>query len=310
MSTNILYLTNESLGKPLSRLSFGGASISGEGGGYGFGAMSEKEAEKLLKSAWDHEINFFDTAPIYGFGLSEERMGKYLPKDAVIVSKGGVDWHDNRRVNMSNDPKVIERMLHESLKRLKREIDVYMIHWPDSKVDIRKPVEVLLRAKEQGHIKSIGLCNTTPSDLKYAQEITEIDFLQSEVNVFKQSFNDLYDDWNKKFTMSWGTLDKGILSGRVTENRKFSSEDCRSWAPWWNKKEVREKILRVNSLKNILDEEEINLSRFCLNFNINFVGVSSCLVGFKTEDDIKELAHALQDPLSREKIEEVLKRWG
>src|SRR5690606_12662881 len=100
------------------------------------------------------------TAPIYGFGLSEERFGAYLPKEAFIISKSGVDWHANKRVNMTNDPFVTERMLNESLKRLKRDsIDLYMIHWPDSRVDIRLPLEVLARAQKAGKIKYIGLCN-------------------------------------------------------------------------------------------------------------------------------------------------------
>ncbi len=136
-----------------SFLGFGGASLSGEGGGYGMGLVSEKEAETLIKLAVDSGINIFDTAPIYGFGLSEERLGKYLPKNQFIISKGGVDWHENKRVNMSNDPKIISKMLHASLKRLNRDcIDLYMIHWPDPRVDITEPIKVLLKAKEDGKI--------------------------------------------------------------------------------------------------------------------------------------------------------------
>ena len=137
----MIYRENTIFGRPVSAIGFGGAAISGEGGGYGFGDMSETEAQTLLGHSWELGINLYDTAPIYGFGLSEERLGKYLPKDAIIVTKGGVDWHSTRRVNMTNDPKVIERMFLESLKRLKREyIDVYMIHWPDKNVDIRRPL--------------------------------------------------------------------------------------------------------------------------------------------------------------------------
>src|SRR5690606_24070798 len=77
---DMIYREIPGLDVKLPIITFGGASVSGEGGGYGFGKMSEAEAETLLKKAWDEGINLFDTAPIYGFGLSEERFGRYLPK--------------------------------------------------------------------------------------------------------------------------------------------------------------------------------------------------------------------------------------
>ena len=230
----MIYRENTIFGRPVSAIGFGGAAISGEGGGYGFGDMSETEAQTLLSHSWELGINLYDTAPIYGFGMSEERLGKYLPKDAIIVTKGGVDWHSTRRVNMTNEPKVIERMFLESLKRLKREyIDVYMIHWPDKNVDIRRPLEILRKYQEKSVISQIGLCNTNLDDLTKARDVAPITCLQSELNVLNtKAFDDLEEEWKKYFSMSWGTLDKGILSGRVTEKRKFDQSDARSWAPW------------------------------------------------------------------------------
>jgi myo-inositol catabolism protein IolS len=293
-------------------ITFGGASISGEGGGYGFGSISEKDAEALLKSAWEAGITLFDTAPIYGFGLSEERMGRYLPKEAKLISKSGVDWHDNKRVNMTNDPGVTEKMLNLGLKRINRDFfDIYMIHWPDPKVDIRIPLDVLIKAQERGKIKKIGLCNTTASDLAKAKSITQIDVLQSELNFFNQApFAHLGDEWKGPLSMSWGTFDKGILSGRVTKDRTFDKEDARSWAPWWNKKEVALKIEKTQILKNILSDYNISLPDFCLSYNLQYFGVTTCLIGLKTVGDVVQMTSSLHKQLMREKIEEVLERFN
>lgn len=308
----MIYWENTLLGRSISTVGFGGAAVSGEGGGYGFGEMSEKDAQNLLTAAWDAGINLFDTAPIYGFGLSEERFGKYLPKEAFIVSKAGVDWHSTRRVNMTNEPKVIEKMLMESLKRLRREfIDVFMIHWPDKNVDIRRAVEVLKKYQERGVINHIGLCNTNLVDLALAQEVAPIDCLQSELNVLNtQGFDCLEEEWKKYFTMSWGTLDKGILSGRVTENRKYDASDARSWAPWWNKKEVSKKIERVQQLETILSDYKISLTQYCLHFNLNLYGISSCLIGVKCIDDLVEITSHLQNIPKLETMKEVYNRWN
>lgn len=307
----MMYRENHALNKSLSQIGFGGAAVSGEGGGYGFGVMTEAEAEILLKAAWDAGINLYDTAPIYGFGLSEERMGKYLPKEAFIVTKGGVDWHSTKRVNMSNDPKIMEKMLLESLKRLKREyIDLYMIHWPDPRVDIRRPMEVLRKFQEKSVINHVGLCNTNLEELKKAQEIGPIASIQSELNVLnRKAFDDLNDEWKKYFSMSWGTLDKGILSGRVVQDRKYDASDARSWAPWWNKKEVALKIERVQKLKVILDDYHISLTQFGLHFNLNLYGVSSSLVGLKSSSDLLQMTLNLQQNIPSEIMKEILNRW-
>ena len=308
----MIYRENTIFGKPVSAIGFGGAAISGEGGGYGFGDMSETEAQTLLAHSWELGINLYDTAPIYGFGLSEERLGKYLPKDAIIVSKGGVDWHSTRRVNMTNDPKVIEKMFLESLKRLKREyIDVYMIHWPDKNVDIRRPLEILRKYQEKSVISQIGLCNTNLDDLTKARDVAPISCLQSELNVLNtKAFDDLEEEWKKYFSMSWGTLDKGILSGRVTEKRKFDQSDARSWAPWWNKKDVLIKIEKVKRLETILSDYNISLTQYCLHFNLNLYGLSSCLIGSKTQQDMDDMVAHLQKIPSKATMEEVYKRWN
>jgi myo-inositol catabolism protein IolS len=307
----MIYREFKGLSKPLPVITFGGASVSGEGGGYGFGAMSEAEAEKVLKSAWEQGINLFDTAPIYGFGLSEERLGRFLPKEAQVISKSGVDWHETKRVNMTNSPLHTEKMLGESLKRLNRDfIDIYMVHWPDTKFDIREPLAVIKKAQDEGKVGSIGLCNTNLEDLQKAQEICEIKVLQSELNLFNtEPYDRLQDEWKKYFSMSWGTFDKGILTGRVTADRKFDKDDSRHHAPWWNKEEVRKKIERTDKLKTILSDYGLSLQEFCLHFNLYYYGVSTVLIGFKTPADVVQLTSNLQQNLSRERIEEVLERF-
>jgi myo-inositol catabolism protein IolS len=307
----MIYSQISSLSRSLSRISFGGAALSGAGGGYGFGPISESEAQALIRGAWEMGINVYDTAPIYGFGLSEERLGRYLHPDAFVVTKGGVDWHPNKRVNMSNAPKVIERMLLESLKRLQRErIDLYMIHWPDPQVDIRHCLEVLKRYQDSGAIGHIGLCNTNLQDLQRASEVVRIESIQSELNIYnKQAWELLEGQWQDLFSMGWGTFDKGILTGRVHEERKYDSTDARSWAPWWNKKEVAIKIKRVAKLKEILSDYGLNLIQFCLHFNLHSFGITSCIVGAKTREDLEGVELNLNKKIPDQLILEILQKW-
>jgi myo-inositol catabolism protein IolS len=276
----------------IPEISFGAASLSGEGGGYGFGEISEENAVKLVLKAYEKGFRLFDTAPIYGFGLSEKRLGKALKNlrdQVLLISKGGITWHENKRVNLTNEPKVIESMLHQSLKDLKTDyIDLYMIHWPDPRVDIRRPLEVLKEAQEKGKIRFIGLCNTNVEELKKAQEICEISMVQNEFNLFK---NDIQHDLFPYLLehdigfMSWGTLDKGILSGTVTLDRKYDASDARSWAPWWKGQDLASKLEQVKKWEENLPQGKTMLQA-AIDFNLTFKEMTTLLIGIKNMNQL------------------------
>jgi aryl-alcohol dehydrogenase-like predicted oxidoreductase len=137
-----------------------------------------------------------------------------------------------------------------------------------------------------------------------------VTFLQSELNVLNsQAFDQLGDKWKKFSTMAWGTFDKGILTGRVTEDRKYDASDARSWAPWWNKKDVALKIQQVQKLKTILVDYHLALPEFCLAYNLNHYGIATTLVGVKSLNDLEAVSAHLQRKISSETIKEVLNRW-
>lgn len=285
---------------------FGGASISGEGGGYGFGDIDEAAAISLLNEACDKGITVFDSAPIYGFGLSEKRIGqafKNKREEVYLVSKSGVSWHENKRVNMTNDPVVTQRMLEQSLKDFQSDyIDLYMIHWPDKNVDIRFPMEVLAKAKQQQKIRHIGLCNSNPEDFSKAGEVVEVDVLQSEYSLIKdKAFESLDKDIKK---MGWGTFDKGILTGRVNKNRTYDKSDCRSWAPWWKKSDLNIKLEKVERLKQHLDSKGIELIDIALHFVLqNDINLAP-IVGMKNTQQLDSVINVLSKKIEQNLIKD------
>lgn len=296
-------------------LGFGGASLSGEGAGYGFGAISEKDSIQLIHEALDLGIKVFDTAPIYGFGLSEQRLGLALKgrrDQGFLISKSGVHWQSSKRVDMTNDPVITLKMLEESLKRLKVDvIDLYMIHWPDERVDIRRPMDVLVRAKEQGKIKMIGLCNTHLEDLNKAQEIAPISAVQSQLNVFERGVcEDLLPELEKQNIafMSWGTLDKGILTGRVTRERKFEPEDCRSWAPWWKAIDFEARYALLEKIKPWMNQYQLDGLKLALGFNLSTPGCDLVLAGARNSTQLQGLRQSLRalEPNLRQELLELL----
>ncbi|MFI5391655.1 MAG: aldo/keto reductase [Bacteriovoracales bacterium] len=292
-------------------IGFGGASLSGEGGGYGFGAISDSDAEILLKTSLDRGIKIFDTAPIYGFGLSEQRIGKafsHRRENIFIISKGGITWDLNKRVDINNSPQVIQKMLDQSLTTLNCEyIDLYMIHWPDPRIDIRLPLEFLSKKKSEGKIRMIGLCNTNVEDLLKAIEIDKIDMVQSEFNIFNKTALENIEDLiikEKIPFMSWGTFDKGIITGKVKENSKFDSFDARSWAPWWKKSNKDIKIKKMEKILNFLQEKGHLGLELALAHNLSRPSVKNVLCGIKNVNQLNSIFSALKNLPSKEIIQE------
>lgn len=295
---------------------FGGAALSGDGGGYGFGTI--KDAIGLLEFAYDSGVTVYDTAPIYGFGESEKVLSQFIKnkrEKVRVISKSGVFWQSSKRVDMTNDPKVTLQMLEDSLKRLSSEyIDLYMIHWPDPKIDIRYPLEVLAKAKEQGKILEIGLCNTTLDDLKTAKDVVDIRVVQSQHNLYEAPSSEIqnYLNENQISFMGWGVFDKGILTGRVTKKREqaknYDESDCRRSAPWWVQKDVIAKCEKLGPWMAMAEELELSPSELAVNYALTPDFSDMVLVGAKKREDLESVLKTKRKPLSDDVRKELEKK--
>ena len=277
-------------------LAFGGAALSGAGGGYGFGPSEDPAA--LLAASYEAGIRIYDAAPVYGLGNAEQQLGRCFKKmreKVFLISKSGVFWHANRRIDMSNDPQLTLRMLEQSLRNLASDyIDLYMIHWPDPKVDIRRPLEGLSKAQEAGKIKHLGLANTNLVDLALAQQVAKIEVVQNEYSLLAREAESLFPTLGQQKIsfMSWGTLGKGIISGRVTPERKdFAQDDCRRKAFWWKKSAPRRMQIMAPILAWLSTTGYSGLE-LALGFNLQAAPMH-CLIGMKTAQDIKLAKAAL-----------------
>ena len=293
-----------SLDFQVSPVSFGGAGISSEGRGYSFGYISEKDAIALLRKAYDQGINLFDTAPIYGHGVSETRIGKAfrdIREKVCIVSKSGVTWDESGQITRTNDPAVAQRMLEQSLRDLKTEyIDLYMIHWPDAEVDIRIPMEVLGKARDQGKVLHIGLCNTHVEDLEKTQEVAPIVVVQSQFSLFETGAREAlfpYLRENQIGFMSWGTLDRGIITGHVTLDRAYDKYDARRRAPWsalvWKEDVVKRKLEAMEEIGTILEGH--SRLELALGSVLRHPEVSTALCGIRTEEQLDSMIAACRN---------------
>src|SRR6202140_3041313 len=150
-----------------SRIALGTWAI----GGWMWGGSEEKESIRTIHEALDQGINLIDTAPIYGYGRSEEIVGEALHRygrrpSVIPATKVGIDWTNGKIERNSTRQRVLKE-LEDSLRRLQTAyIDIYQVHWPDPLVPIEETADTLREAYEQGKIRAIGVSNYSPEEME------------------------------------------------------------------------------------------------------------------------------------------------
>ncbi len=133
----------ENVPVPLGRVGLGTWAI----GGWMWGGSDEAECIQTIQHAIDSGINLIDTAPVYGFGRSEEIVGKALAEGgrrdrAVLATKVALEWTEDGKVYRNSTPARIRQEIEDSLRRLKTDrIDMYQVHSPDPLVPMKKLLE-------------------------------------------------------------------------------------------------------------------------------------------------------------------------
>src|ERR1700686_3666549 len=123
-------------------------------GGWMWGGTDERESVATIRAALDQGINLIDTAPVYGFGVSEETVGRALAvaglrSRTVIATKVGLEWRDGKVYRNATRDRIMQE-IDQSLRRLRTDyIDIYQVHWPDPLVPIEETAEVMRTLHDQ-----------------------------------------------------------------------------------------------------------------------------------------------------------------
>jgi len=221
--------------KNVSRVGLGTWAI----GGWLWGGTDESDSIKTIHEALDSGINLIDTAPVYGFGKSEEIVGKavqeYGKRDQIfIATKAGLSWKGEQIYRDARKEILIEEV-EKSLKRLQVDvIDLYQLHWNDPLVPLAEVAETFLQLKQEGKIKAIGASNLSPDQMKEFREHAPLHSLQPPYNLFEREIEGKelnYCKENSIALLGYGSLCRGLLSGKMDKDREFEGDDIRKKDP-------------------------------------------------------------------------------
>jgi aryl-alcohol dehydrogenase-like predicted oxidoreductase len=225
------YIKIEGTNLVSSRIALGTWAI----GGWMWGGTDEKESIRTIHEALDQGINLIDTAPVYGYGRSEEIVGEalrqYGRRDSVILAtKVGIDW-TNGKVERNSTRKRILKEFDDSLHRLQTDyIDIYQVHWPDPLTPVEETAATLRELYEAGKIRAIGVSNYSPEEMQRFQSIAPLHTIQPPYNLFEREIERdvLPYALSRGITaLTYGALCRGLLSGTMNADRQFAKDDLR-----------------------------------------------------------------------------------
>jgi aryl-alcohol dehydrogenase-like predicted oxidoreductase len=296
-------------GLTISRIGLGTWAI----GGWMWGGSDEAESIATIHAAIDHGINLVDTAPVYGFGRSEEIVGKALSSidrsRVVIATKAGLDWSDGQPFRHASRQRIFVEV-EASLKRLGTDyIDIYQLHWPDPFTPIEECAEAMLALLQQGKIRAIGVSNFMGLQMQEFRRATRIHTAQPPYNLFERESEEgvlPYCFWHGIATLVYGPLCRGLLSGRMRPETVFSGDDQRKIDPKFKQPRYGQYLRAVAALDRFAHE---NYGKRVIHLALRWVldqpGVSAALWGARRPPQLEPLSQVMGWTLGNDAMQEI-----
>ena len=280
------------------------------GGGTWWGESDDELSIRAIHAAFDAGINFIDTAPAYGFGRSEEVVGKAIQGQRdkwVIATKCGLWWDDEsgkifvtvdgKAIRRTLKPEIIRLELEHSLKRLGTDyIDLYQTHWP-SLDPVNEPIastmECLLQLKAEGKIRAIGASNVDIPLIKQYQAIGALDSIQPRYSMLDRRIEAEILPFcieNGVSTLAYSPLEQGLLTGRVGMDFKVEPGEARSSIPWFKPENRRKVIDMLAGWQDLTEKYACKLSQLVIAWTVAQPGITFALCGARKPEHSLENA--------------------
>jgi aryl-alcohol dehydrogenase-like predicted oxidoreductase len=271
-------------------------------GGWMWGGSDEAESIRTIHEALDRGITLIDTAPVYGFGRSEEIVGQALAvggrrNRSLIATKVGLDWHGGKVFRNASKARIVKEV-EDSLRRLRTDvIDLYQVHWPDPSTPIEETAAAMADLLAAGKIRAIGVSNFSPAQMDAFRAVAPLHTAQPPYNLFERAIErDVlpYCNDRKIVTLAYGALCRGLLSGRMTEATKFSGDDLRKNDPKFQAPRFQAYLNAVDKLDRFARE---NYGKRAIHLAVRWIldraGGNIALWGARRPDQLSPVGEAM-----------------
>jgi methylglyoxal reductase len=298
-------------------------------GGWMWGGTPEDDAIRAIQTSLDHGVNLIDTAAVYGFGRSEEIVGKAIRgrRDQVLLAtkcglvwdreegefffhadeKGATPGPSEKKIYKCLRPDSIRRELEQSLTRLGVEhVDLYQTHWQDSTTPLADTVAALQKLKDEGKIRAVGVSNCGLGRLAaYGPIASDQEKFSALDRGIEQ--NGILDYCRRAniAVLAYSPLANGLLTGKMTPDRRFGEGDLRRMNPRFGRKNIERVNAMLERLDPIAQRHGVTIAELVIAWTFSQPGVTCVLCGARNAAQAEENARAGEITLSSDEIDAI-----
>jgi aryl-alcohol dehydrogenase-like predicted oxidoreductase len=319
MAPDVTALATQTLGATgmdITRVGFGAWAIGGGDWQFGWGPQDDDESVAAVHRALELGVNWIDTAAAYGFGRSEEVVGRALEglgdRPYVFTKASRVPSGDGQvESNLKRDS--ILREVQDSLRRLRTDaIDLYQVHWPQPDEDLEEGWATFAELKEQGLVRHIGVSNFDVPQLRRAQAIAPVETLQPPYSLVNRDVEDEILPFAEREgigVIAYSPMGSGLLTGAMTRERvaALPANDWRRDNARFQEPELSRHLATVERLKAVAERHDTTPGAVAIAWTLRNPAVDGAIVGFRRPAQVDPLVSAANLELTDEDVADIVR---
>jgi aryl-alcohol dehydrogenase-like predicted oxidoreductase len=303
-----------STGLRITRVGFGAWAIGGGGWEFGWGPQDDEQSIAAIQHALEHGINWIDTAAAYGFGRSEQVVGRALEGVSdrpYVFTKCSLLEGPGRRVVHSLRRDSILREAHASLERLGIDaIDLYQIHWPIPEADIEEGWAALAELKDQGLVRHIGVSNFDVEQLRRIRQFAPVETLQPQYSLVVREIEQEILPFCERDgigVIAYSPMSSGLLTGKMTRERieNLPDDDWRKTDERFQEPQLSRHLALVERLQSVAERHDTTPGAIAVAWTLRNPAVDGAIVGFRRPDQVDPILVAANLELSDADVDEI-----
>jgi aryl-alcohol dehydrogenase-like predicted oxidoreductase len=303
-----------STGMKITRVGFGAWAVGGGGFEWSWGAQEDEDSIAAIHYALELGVNWIDTAAQYGFGHSEQVVGRAiagLAERPFIFTKGGqpegpggATLHDLTRDGLRSE-------LEGSLARLGLDaVDLYQIHWPIPDEQIEEGWAALVELRDEGLTRHIGVSNFSVEQLGRAQQIAPVETLQPPYSLIAQDVHEEILPFAEREGIGvivYSPMGSGLLTGAMSRERidGLPEDDWRKRAPPFREPELSENLALAERLREVGERHGTTPGAVAVAWTLRNPAVDAAIVGFRRSDQVDPIVVAADLELTEDDVAEI-----
>lgn len=281
-------------------------------GGEGWGTVERRDSIAAIRSMLDNGVNIIDTAPVYGYGYSEEVTGEaikgYDREKLIISTKCGLVWGRSESENGRNvSYNSILREIDDSLRRLGIDyIDIYYVHKPDFRgTPFEETMCAMMKLKEQGKIRHIGLSNFSIEQTRECMKFGDVEVIEPPFSMIDQGERPTLEFAKQHDigVMVYGSLGAGMLTGAIRELPDWEPDDMRfTFYDYFREPKFSKAQKLLRTLDKIAEARQVPVAQVAINWNIANPLIDTALMGVRNKHEADENCSATSWTLTPEEL--------